>query len=251
MSVLRCVIVDDQQDAIDDLVSLLEVHDHRIRIEGTARSYTEALKIISLVRPDVLFLDVELGNKTGFDILAALTKPHPITVFVSAMAHYSLRAIKVSAADYLLKPVNADELAEVIEKCSNQATVRLNLEATSLLSSDHISANYRPQRIAIRQHDTLKLIPFGNLIYVEGDSNYSRFHTTTSERITASMTLKEVEEVVDHLRFLRCHKSYLVNTDFVAEVFGGDMPRLLLKDGKSIPIARRRLKDVTQRLTEL
>lgn len=250
VSKLTCVIVDDQQHCVDDLSQQLHRHAHRLELLGYANSYAGAVDLIRKRKPDVVFLDVELGGKTGFDVLQTLPKPHPIVVFVSAMAHYSLKAIKVSAADYLLKPVDDDELDEVIMRISQDKQAQANRESTELMVSLDVDPGFVPDRIAIRQTDSLKLIYYTDLVFVEADSNYSRFHTAGKDRITASMTLKEVEETLQSDRFLRCHKSFLVNREFVDEVAGGTQPQLVLRNGHKIPIARRRIKDVTLRLSQ-
>jgi len=247
---LTCLIVDDQRHCIDDLLGELNPFSHKIEVTDTAAGFTEAVEKIRRHKPDVLFLDVELGEKTGFDVLQHLGTGHqPIVVFVSAMAHYSLRAIKVNAADYLLKPVDTAELGRVIEKCRLQQTINLNLESLNLLTQDQVTHDFKPTRIAIRQSDALRVIPFEDLIFIEGESNYSRFHTTTKERILASMTLKEVEETIQNGPFLRCHKSYLVNTGFIEKLVSGESPHLKLKNGSDIPVARRRLREVSESLS--
>lgn len=245
---LSSVIIDDQQHCIDDLSEQLKCHDNRITVTGAAYGYEDGLRLIEARKPDIVFLDVELGDKTGFDLLADLPKPHPTVVFVSAMAHYSLRAIKVNAADYLLKPVNDDELENLLIRLGNESQRKANQHASNLLKSIQINRDFKPDRIAIRQVDSLKLIYYTDLVYVEADSNYSRFHTATKDRITASMTLKEVEETLISDRFLRTHKSYLVNREYVDKVTGGDQAYLVLRSGEQIPIARRRVKEITERL---
>lgn len=249
MNKLTSVIVDDQQHCIDDLTEQLKHHEHRIDVIGHAYGYQDGLHLIKTRKPDVVFLDVELGDKTGFDILQDLNKPLPVIVFVSAMAHYSLKAIKVNAADYLLKPVDDTELSNVILRISEEKQQAANRKASEFMNSVVINKDFKPDRIAIRQIDSLKLIYYTDLIYVEADSNYSKFHTATKDRITASMTLKEVEETLHSERFLRCHKSYLVNREFVDGITGGDQAHIVLRNGTRIPIARRRVKEVTQNLS--
>lgn len=250
MNKLSCVIIDDQQHCLDDLSRQLSSHAHRLDLVGTAYGYDDGLELISSRKPDLIFLDVELGDKTGFDILNNLPKPHPVIVFVSAMSHYSLRAIRVSAADYLLKPVSDQELHEVIIRVSQEHQRSASRRATELMTTIPISKDFKPDRIAIRQIDSLKLIYYADLMYVEADSNYSKFYTTTKDRITTSMTLKEVEETLQSEVFLRCHKSYLVNRDFVDEVSGGEKAFLTMRNGTQIPIARRRAKEVTRLLSQ-
>ncbi|MCC5925556.1 MAG: response regulator transcription factor [Bacteroidetes bacterium] len=248
MKKLSSVIIDDQQHCVDDLSEQLKRHENRVSVVGVAYGYEDGMQLIETRKPDIIFLDVELGEKTGFDILADLPKPHPTVVFVSAMAHYSLRAIKVNAADYLLKPVNDNELENLIIRLGNDTQRKTNQQATNLLKSVQVNRDFKPDRIAIRQTDSLKLIYYADLVYVEADSNYSRFHTATKDRITASMTLKEVEETLISDRFLRTHKSYLVNREYVDKVAGGDHAHLILRNGEQIPIARRRVKEITERL---
>lgn len=243
---LRCMIVDDQPDCVLDLMSMVDAHRDALLVSETASSVDEAVDKANRIRPDVLFLDVELGKETGFDVIRRLHEPLPTVVFVSGMSHYSLQAIKANAVDYLLKPVDADELAAVVAKCKAMSERARNIEALQLLLRN--GAQHRVERIVIPQENRLRVVELAELVYVEGDGSYSRLVDTTGEKILVSMSLHEVEEKVGADRFVRCHKSYLVNPDFIRDFWMGNVPELRLKTDAVVPVARRRVKEISERL---
>lgn len=239
------MIVDDQPDCVLDLMSMLAPHSG-MHISETASSVDEAVEKANRILPDVLFLDVELGKETGFDVIRRLNGPLPTVVFVSGMSHYSLQAIKANALDYLLKPVDAEELAAVIAKCEALSERTRNLEALQLLMRNGV--HQRIERIVIPQENRLRVVELDELVYVEGDGSYSRLVDKSGEKILVSMSLHEVEEKVGTDRFIRCHKSYLVNPDYIRDFWMGSVPELRLKTEAVVPVARRRVKEISDRL---
>jgi two-component system LytT family response regulator len=187
-----------------------------------------------------------MGKGTGFDVIRQLHHPLPTVVFVSGMSHYSLQAIKANAVDYLLKPVDADELATVVDKCKAISERNRNMEALQLLLRHGAQQNV--ERIVIPQENRLRVVELSQLVYVEGDGSYSRLVDTSGEKILVSMSLHELEEKVGVDRFVRCHKSYLVNPDFIRDFWMGSVPELRLKTDAVVPVARRRVKEISERL---
>jgi two-component system LytT family response regulator len=240
------MIVDDQPDCVLDLMAMLAPHHSSILVSETASSADEAVEKANRIVPDVLFLDVELGKETGFDVIRRLNPPLPTVVFVSGMSHYSLQAIKANALDYLLKPVDAEELASVVAKCQATSERARNIDALQLLLRH--GAQQRVERIVIPQENRLRVVELDELVYVEGDGSYSRLVDKSGEKILVSMSLHEVEEKVGTDRFVRCHKSYLVNPDFIRDFWMGNVPELRLKTDAVVPVARRRVKEISDRL---
>lgn len=242
---LRCMIVDDQPDCVLDLMSMLAPHNGMV-VSETASSVDEAVEKANRILPDVLFLDVELGKETGFDVIRRLNAPLPTVVFVSGMSHYSLQAIKANALDYLLKPVDADELASVIAKCQALSERSRNLEALQLLLRNGM--HQRVERLVIPQENRLRVVELADVVYVEGDGSYSWLVDKSGDRMVVSMSLHEVEEKVGIDRFIRSHKSYLVNPDYIRVFLMGNIPELRLKTDAVLPVARRRVKEISDRL---
>lgn len=245
---LRCVIVDDRQEVVADLTRMLQPHAASIRPVGVASSVSEAVRLLADVRPDVVFLDVDLGDGTGFDVLEALKPDLPIVVFVSASSHHTLQAFRVNAVDYLLKPVQEDELADVILKCRRQSATSLNAKALEHLFEFTRGGHRPPQRLVIPQESRLRVVPLESIRFVEGDSSYCRIHLDSGESVHASMTLSDIEGAIGPDRLFRSHKSYLVNLDLVRELRTGEAPTLVLAGGQVLPVARRRVKDLSDSL---
>jgi len=246
VSRLRCVIVDDQPNCVLDMMSMLEAHSTALIISETANTVDEAVEKVNRIRPDVLFLDVELGKDTGFDVIRRLQEPLPNVVFVSGMSHYSLQAIKANAVDYLLKPVDATELADVVTKCQALADRNRNIESLQILLRLGLQA--KVERIVIPQENRLRVFELKDLVFIEGDGSYSRLVDVSGEKLLVSMSLHELEEKLGVDRFIRCHKSYLVNPDFIRDLWMGNVPELRLKTDAVLPVARRRLKEISDRL---
>lgn len=244
---LRCMIVDDQPESVLDLMSMLEAHGAALIVSETANTLDEAVEKAHRIRPDVLFLDVELGKDTGFEVISRLQEPLPNVVFVSGMSHYSLQAIKANAVDYLLKPVDADELAVVVAKCQALADRDRNMEAMRLLLR-YGATPTKVERIVIPQENRLRVFELSDLVFIEGDGSYSRLVDVTGEKLLVSMSLHELEEKLGVDRFIRCHKSYLVNPDFIRDLWMGNVPELRLKTDAVVPVARRRVKEIGDRL---
>ncbi len=244
---LRCMIVDDQPECVADLISMLKTHSMSILVSETASSVDEAVDKANRIRPDVLFLDVELGSQTGFDVIRQLHEPLPTVVFVSGMSHYSLQAIKANAVDYLLKPVVEEELEQVVAKCMAISERTRNMEALQLMVRNGIQTE-KVDRIVIPQESRLRVIELKDLVYVEGEGSYSVLVDATGEKIMVSMSLVEIEGKVGADRFIRCHKSFLVNPAYIRDLWMGSVPELRLKTDMVLPVARRRLKDITDRL---
>lgn len=244
---LRCMVVDDQPECVLDLMAMLDEHRNSLIVSETANSVDEAVEKANRIRPDVMFLDVELGQQTGFDVIRQLHEPLPTVVFVSGMSHYSLQAIKANAVDYLLKPVDTDELSGVVAKCQALADRDRSMEAMRLLLR-YGATPTRVERIVIPQENRLRVFELSDLVFIEGDGSYSWLVDVTGEKLLVSMSLHELEEKLGVDRFIRCHKSYLVNPDFIRDLWMGNVPELRLKTDAVVPVARRRVKEISDRL---
>jgi len=244
---LRCMVVDDQPECVLDLMAMLDEHRNSLIVSETANSVDEAVEKANRIRPDVMFLDVELGQQTGFDVIRQLHEPLPTVVFVSGMSHYSLQAIKANAVDYLLKPVDTDELSDVVAKCHALSERDRNMEAMRMMLR-YGAVQAKVERIVIPQENRLRMVELSDLVYVEGDGSYSRLVDVSGEKTLVSMSLHEMEEKLGVDRFIRCHKSYLVNPDFIRDLWMGNVPELRLKTDAVVPVARRRVKDISDRL---
>jgi two-component system LytT family response regulator len=244
---LSAILIDDEPLAIENLSALIKNYCPSIEIIDIANNVEVAIKKIEELKPEVIFLDVHLNDKIGFSVLEALTHI-PFVVVVTAFEQYSLRALKMSAVDYLLKPIDIKEL-ELTEK---------KLLALSAIK-DQIGDNYKASikglpawmvqkeklnKITLPGAHGYEILPLNEVTHLQGSDNYSTFYMRCQKKYLVAKTLKEYDELLSQSGFMRVHKSYLVNIAYVDSLQKGEGAELYLKDGLSIPVSRRRINEV-------
>lgn len=251
MQTISYVIVEDDPSCLIDLQHILKSLSYPLDFKGHAASVSDAIRLINEQKPQLVFMDVELNNDVSFSILEQL-HVIPDIIFVTAHAHYALKAIKSSAFDYLLKPVDPIELRTALsryqlsKKRSELPEVHLEQQRTQLLS--YQNPTKKTERILVKQTGRMIIIQINEICAVEGEGNYTRFHMNNGSKIMTSLLLKDVEELLDETSFIRCHKSFCVNLDEISEVRTVTETTILMRSGLEVPVARRRLKEVTDAL---
>ncbi|MEN3027265.1 MAG: LytTR family DNA-binding domain-containing protein [Chlorobiota bacterium] len=237
-SVLRAVLVDDEVGALEALRLLLEQHcQDVVQVVATAVSAEEARQILQQLRADVLFLDVEMPGEDGFALLRSLRRRDFAVIFVTAHQQYLLQALRISAADYLLKPVNPEELREAVLRVQQS---RLQAERLDVLLSN-LSAG-APKRLVIPLVNRYRLVSLQEVLYCQAHGSYS-WVVTDRERLLAVRLLAEWEEILEPSGFVRAHRSFLVNVQRVCELRQESEEQsgsIVLDTGEEIPVARRR-----------
>ena len=238
---ISVVIVDDEPNARAILREYLEEHPEFTIAAECANGY-EAVKAVAEHRPDLLFLDIQMPKLDGFEVLE-LIEPKPKVVFVTAYDEYAIRAFEVRAVDYLLKPFTAARFAEVL------AHARETLGAAQPLGEVTKDFAKKPlQRIAFRDGGAIEVVPVQRIDYIEAQDDYVHVVSRGVKHVK-QQTLSELEALLDPARFVRVHRSYLVNLESLARVepYAKDSRVALLKDGSRIPVSRagyERLKEL-------
>ncbi len=235
---VRIVIVEDQISIRNDLKILLQGHAGFV-IVGIAGSVHEALVVIPATEPDLLFMDVQLGDGTGFDILEKLQPQNYKVIFLTAYQEHAIRAIKFGAFDYLLKPINSEELSESLTKVSNSLALS---SARIDIAFKHFNTELS-DRIVIHAQEYYQIVELADIIYCKGESGYTTFYLRNGKKILASKHLKEYEELLPSSIFLRPHQSYLVNRNYIEKFHTKGY--IVLKEGTQIPVSFRRRHFVT------
>ncbi|MCS7176215.1 MAG: LytTR family DNA-binding domain-containing protein [Candidatus Kapabacteria bacterium] len=240
---LRAVLVDDEVGALEALRLLLEQHCRDIvRVVATATSAEEARQVLRQLRADVLFLDVEMPGEDGFALLRSLPQRDFAVVFVTAHQQYLLQALRISAADYLLKPVNPEELREAVLRVQQS---RLRAKRLEVLLSN-LSAG-APKRLVIPLvNDRYRVASLQEVLYCQAYGSYS-WVVTDRERLLAVRLLAEWQEILEPAGFVRVHRSFLVNIQRIRELRQGSEEQggsIMLDTGEEIPVARRRFAHV-------
>ena len=246
---MNAVIVDDESTVRNTIKSLLSEYFPDITIPATAGTIEEGYEAVVKYKPDLLFLDIELPDGTGFDLLKRFSQIPFKIIFVTGHHEYALDAIKVSALDYVLKPVDTDELCRAVEKAReiiSQEEQQLKLQALS----ENLQSKKVLKRIILHTSDHLQLVSVSEIVRAEADSNYTSFTLSDGKHILVSRTIKEFESLLSASGIIRVHQSHLVNINYIDRFVKKDGGYLLLKDSKKIPVSPILKKQVLQALTE-
>lgn len=233
---LQAVIVDDEISNIENLTILLQRYCPKIIVAGTATSVDQGLLVIREIIPSILFLDIQMPDKGGFDLLKSIAVPDFEVIFVTAYDQYAIQAIKFSAIDYLLKPININELVNAVNRAIvNVETKNQNERLENLVRS---ISNKNPLRIAIPGNKETIFISPETILFCKANNNYTIFYLQSNVKHTSSKPIFEYEEILSTHGFIRCHQSYLVNSLFIKSWIRVDGDRLLLVEGHEIPVSR-------------
>ncbi len=213
---LKAVIVDDEIAAIDSLEILLDNCQKDITVAGKASNIDDAQKTIAKTNPDVVFLDIEMPNGSGFDLLDRFDSIDFSIIFITAFNQYAIKAFKYAAVDYILKPVDINTLCSAIGRINNTKT-QDNSEKLSILQES--IDNDKPQRIALSTQDSIEIVYTDDIIQLEAEGNYTKVYTLHNKPIIISRTIKDYEEFLPTKVFFRSHKSHLINFKHIKKVY--------------------------------
>lgn len=239
----KALIIDDERKALNLLrITMEKKFPGQFDVE-TAQGCEEGLDKLHHFKPDLLFLDIEMPEMNGFDLLAASPRTNFKVIFTTAYNHYAIRAIRYNALDYLLKPINPDELDEAITRFQQQKNAR----ETYSRQLENFFSN-KDKNLAITTYDGVVFLEVDKIVRCEADVNYTRFMLAEDKQFLSSKTLKEYEDILAvHNNFVRVHRSHLVNMDYVLK-FKHD-GTIVLKDQTTVPVSRRRKDEVMRNLS--
>jgi two-component system LytT family response regulator len=235
---MRAILVDDERANLEILQVLLEKYCPEIKIVATANQVGEAVEVLNLHRPDLLFLDIQMGKHSGFDLLNMLTEKPFEVVFVTAYDQYGIQAVKFAALDYLLKPVNPDELIHAVAKAKERIKHKVQNEQLNFLLQQIKKPETIAQKIALPQHNEIRYVTLNEILRCEADNTYTNFFLSNGDKILISKPLKEYSDMLKPHGFLRTHQSHLVNPSFVKSWIKEDGGMLLMKNNDKIPVSR-------------
>ena len=245
---LRIIIVDDEHHSRESLKNLLQSYCMEIVIVGMADSIETGTDIIRTQRPDVVFLDIELQHGTGFDLLNNIGNLNFEVVFTTAFEHYALKAVKISAIDYLLKPIDVDELIEAVSKIHRKRFQEIqNRKLYSLLSNFNMQGK-QDHTITLATAESLEFIKVSDIIYCQAKGAYTEFHLKNNTHLLVSKNLKEYEDMLADYSFYRTHNSYLINIAEVKRYIKSDGGYLIMSNGDTVNISLRKKESLMQRI---
>jgi two-component system, LytTR family, response regulator len=244
---MRSIIVDDEPKNVRILNKLLTDYCPDVKLIGTAGDSKEALQIIEELKPELVFLDIEMPNGNAFDLLDKLETIAFEIIFITAFENYSLKAFKYSALDYLLKPVSIEELQNAVAKAKDNAKSRnINLQVKSLLQNLN-SSNGGMQKVAVHTFDGLEFVKSQDIVRLEAQGSYTVFHLTDRSTILASKNIKDYEDILIGDIFFRIHNSHIVNLNAIKKYHKGRGGYIVMDDDTMIEVATRRKNDFLSR----
>ena len=242
---MKAIIVDDELHCREVLRILLEMYCPEVEILKECEDGYMALDAISELLPDLVFMDIEMPGMNAFVTLQKLTEINFHIIFTTAYDQYAIKAIKFSALDYLLKPIDADELMAAVTKAKQQAQPAQLQQVEQL--QHHLQQPEEDFKLIISNAEGSFFIPPAEIIYCEGRNNYTHFFLTRDRKILCGKTLKEFENILCTHGFLRIHKSLLANMQFI-ERFSSSRTAVVLKDSTVLEVSRRRKEEVVNAL---
>lgn len=236
---LKTLIVDDEKDAVNFIHSLVNEYCPQLEVIGEASSVMEGVKIISREKPELVFLDVEMPHGSGFDLLAQFPEKTFDVIFITAFNHYAIKAIKFSAVDYLLKPININEFIEAVEKVIHKKTQVFDRNSSYFALLENLKTS-APARLAIPTSDGMEYLNTQDIIRIEADRSYTWFILMDKRKVLVSRNLKEFQELLNDRGFFRTHNSHLINLVHVKKYIRQDGGSVSMTDGSHVPISRTR-----------
>jgi two-component system LytT family response regulator len=237
----RALVIDDVENSRITLAHDLKEYCPQISVVGEADGVKSAIEKINTLKPDVVFLDIEMGDGTGFDLLTQLKDISFQIIFTTALDSYGIKAIKFSALDYLLKPIDPDELIKAVEKLTQTEKSKTLQDSISLLL-ENMKGNTVPgnKRIAIHSLEKVHMINIDDIIRCESQGAYTIFHLKAKEQILATKNLKEFEELLEGHNFIRVHHSHLINFAYLKEYIKKNGGYAIMIDKSEVPVSFRK-----------
>ena len=251
MDLIRAVIIEDEEQARSALKQELELNCPNVKIIGEAGTVKTGLAIIADQKPDLVFLDIQLQDGSGFEILDQIKKPTFKLIFTTADSKHALKAFQFSAVHYLLKPILGSDLKEAISRINKTDGVDSFKVIENFIHNRHLPDPNK--RIALQTSEGIQLVEVKNIIRCQSEGNYTTFHFTNAKRLLISKTLKDFEEMLSHLGFERIHISHLINLSHLVSYQNKGGGNVTMSDTSIIPVAQRKksyLLDILNKINQ-
>ncbi len=246
MENLTIIIVEDELHSRETLSNLVQEYCRNVEVIGLAATVKEGLSLLNKNSPDLVFLDIEMQNETGFDLLLKAKHLNFDVIFTTAFEHYALRAIKFSAIDYLLKPIDIEDLQQATEKVKFKKESNLhNKRLDSLINNIQNTGN---RTITLSTSEGYQFINVSDINYCEANGSYTNFFIKNSSKLLVSKHLKEYENLLTDCNFMRVHQSYLINLDEVAKYVKSEGGYIVMKNGDQISISPKKKEEFIKKM---
>lgn len=249
---INAIIVDDEQHCVNRLSGLLEQHfGSTVRVLDSFNTVDTALTGSKQLQPDLVFLDMQIHDKTGFDLLNQINDINFDVIFTTAYEKYAVQAFKFSAVDYLLKPIDADELKHALDRLEARISKFETARKIDALFDNMKATNAGSKRIGIHTVSGITYVPVSDIIRCESAINYTTVFMKDNKKLTVAKTLKEFEDMLVDYNFFRVHNSHLVNLAFIKQYHKGKGGYISMSDHSEIEVSTRRKDDLLKKLSTL
>lgn len=234
---LRAIIIDDEPNAVGLLALRLSQHCPQVEVVASCTSSIRGLQAIFDHQPDVIFLDIEMPQMNGFQVLEAVADFSFALIFVTAYDKFALKAFRYSAVDYLLKPIDAQELKQAIGKVEKQRNTKVE-------QIDHLKQQWLnptkslPDRIALPYQNGVAFVELKDVLYCESDDSHTKFFLADGQHYLVSKTLKDIQDLLEERNFLRVHRQYLINLNHIKKFVKGEGSYVVMTNQQTIPVSR-------------
>ena len=248
METLRAILVDDELSSLQNLQSKLVEFCPDVEVVATAQKPEDAILFIRQHKPDVIFLDIEMPRMNGFRMLDELGELDFEIIFTTAYNHYAVDAIRISAFDYLMKPVAIKELQNAVERLAKYRQTHTR-DKLDVLRQSLSPTKSQEEKIAIPTNEGLEFIPIKNILHIESSSNYSKIFLTDGKNILVTKLLKDFEDILEPYNFFRVHNSHLINLAYIKKYIRGEGGQVVMQNGDVIDVARRKKEEFIKLIT--
>ena len=240
---IRTILVDDEPRGLNTLKKLLQEYCPELKIIAECADADSAKQKITLLDPQLVFLDISLPGKSGFDLLTELEKINFEIIFVTAHHEYTLQAFRYSAVDYLVKPIDEDLLADAVKRAIKRIAVAVNSNINTLLYNIQKPRSGQEMKLCIPSLKGFQVVELKDILFCEASGSYTNFYFNNNSNICSAKPIYEYEELLSDAGFVRIHKSYLVNLLHIKEYIRGEGGSVILSNSKEVEVSRRK-KDI-------
>lgn len=244
---IKAVIVDDELMARETLRSYVQRYCPEVDLAGEAADVPSAVELIRNIKPDLVFLDVEMPFGNAFDVLEQTSELDFEAIFITAYSDYAIKALNFSAAYYILKPIDIDELVKAVDKVIKSKSEKSDLRPTKVLS-DNMRSDIASQRLALPVASGYELIPVRDIVRLEGGGNYTDIYMTDGKKKTVTKVLRFFEEVLEGKGFMRVHKSHIINLENVSGYHKGRGGSVVMSNGHEVEVSPGKKDDLLARI---
>ena len=246
---IKAILIDDIEQARITLKRDLQEYAPEIEVIGEASGVVEGAKLLQKTKPDIVFLDIQMQDGNGFDLLDLLPQIHFKIIFITASDAHAIKAFRYAAIDYLLKPVDPDELIQALQRFKEQ---QVDEQAKYKLLKESLKSNHKPtERLALHSQDKIHIVAISEIVRCESSVNYTIFYFADNKEMVVTKTLKEFEDLLADQKFFRVHHSHLVNARYIREFVKSEGGHLIMQNGALVPVSTRKRAEVIKMLDEL